>query len=128
MRTEAQKRASEKYKKSEKGKLAVKKSNRKCAMFHRLKLRIKIIDMLGGKCANPYDVPHPDWCNDQRCLQIDHVNGGGTKMRRIIKNYDEYYRKIIEEIKAGSKNYQLLCANCNWIKKDINKEQNNHNA
>jgi hypothetical protein len=30
---------------------------------------------------------------------------------------EKEYRAILREIKAGSKDYQLLCANCNWIKK-----------
>jgi len=36
--------------------------------------------------------------------------------------YFSYYRFILNEIKAGSKDYQLLCANCNWIKKFEEKE------
>lgn len=55
---------------------------------------------------------------DIRALQIDHVNGGG-KMH--IKNFKgnrwSYYKKISEEILNGSKDYQILCANYNWIKK-----------
>jgi hypothetical protein len=91
---------------------------------------MEIIKLLDGKCSNPYNLSHPDWCNDSRCLQIDHIHGGGTKIRRDLcnKNYDMYYKRILDEIKAGSKDYQLLCANCNWIKKDLDHEQNkSHN-
>lgn len=119
MRTEAQKRAQKKYNNSEKGKLGIRRARKKWVIFHRLEVRIKIIRLLGGKCANPFNVPHPDWCNDFRCLQIDHINGGGTKMRKISSNYDEYYRHILKEIESGSKDYQCLCANCNWLKREI---------
>jgi len=81
---------------------------------HYQKLRNEILSLLGSKCIR---------CgfSDIRALQIDHVHGGGTKER---KNYGSMplYRKILKEIKAGSKDYQLLCANCNWIKKYENKE------
>lgn len=89
-------------------------------------LRRQIIKLLGGKCIR---------CgfSDKRALQIDHVHGGGrrhagrkygkkftkhgTHQAGGISNYVVYLNKILNEIKAGSKDYQLLCANCNWIKK-----------
>ena len=77
--------------------------------------REKLICLLGGKCVNHmknYGVK----CTDMRVLQIDHINGGGCKER--LKCHSEIYRLInklpTEEIK---KRYQILCANCNWIKK-----------
>jgi hypothetical protein len=77
---------------------------------YRTKLREKAIQVLGGKCARcPVD--------DFRCLQIDHVNGGGTKERSRIGPL-AIYRKIIR----GASGYQLLCANCNWIKRFDEKE------
>lgn len=59
-------------------------------------------------------------CNfdDVRALQIDHVNGGGLKEIRELKNN----RKYLELIKKNPTNYQILCANCNWIKKVENNE------
>lgn len=71
------------------------------------------ISVLGGKCAS---------CgmNDKRCLQIDHINGGGTKELRDIGSYAicRWIRGNPEEAKTK---YQILCANCNWIKKYENK-------
>lgn len=67
--------------------------------------RQKAVDHLGGKCAR---------CgfNDQRALQIDHVNGlvGQIREGRTVT-----WRRVL----SGSYNgvYQLLCANCNWIKR-----------
>ena len=86
------------------------------------KIRKEIFQLLGGRCANPFNLPHPDWCNDPRCLQIDHVNGGGKKERISFNGYSSYIKFILKEIKNGSKDYQLLCANCNWIKRHENNE------
>lgn len=85
-------------------------------------LKGEIIELLGGKCANPYNLPHPDWCNSLECLQIDHVHGNGPKERKQFKSPWTLYLYILEKIKAGSKDYQLLCANCNWIKRHKNGE------
>ena len=53
---------------------------------------------------------------DVRCLQIDHVNGGGTKEAKkfYASNNPKYLKKVLED-KEG--NYQLLCAYCNWLKR-----------
>jgi len=76
----------------------------------RWKFRLQIIELLGGKCAK---------CgfSDIRALQIDHINGGGNKEFKKFNCHHAYYKHILEEIEAGSKDYQLLCANCNWIKR-----------
>lgn len=68
--------------------------------------RNSAIDVLGGKCVR---------CgiDDRRVLQIDHINGGGKKEERKIGN-GGIVKKILTEGTAG---YQLLCANCNWIKR-----------
>jgi len=91
--------------------------------------RKAIFSVLGGKCVNPFNLPHPDWCNDKRCLQIDHVNGNGPKDRKKYKEkygMFAYYTYILNKIKDGSKEYQLLCANCNWIKRFVQKEHRVH--
>lgn len=72
--------------------------------------RQKVFEFLGGKCIR---------CgfSDARALQIDHINGGGYR-ERLSRNYISFYRKILENPAP----YQLLCANCNWIKRFENKE------
>lgn len=69
---------------------------------------------LGGKC-NKCGI------NDIRVLQIDHVRGGGKREMIVLfkKSWRRYYRHVLEDTKG---NYQILCANCNWIKKSENKE------
>lgn len=51
---------------------------------------------------------------DKRALQIDHVLGGGTKEREVFKSTTSYLKKVLAD-ETGS--YQILCANCNWIKR-----------
>lgn len=79
-------------------------------------LRLEVIYKLGGKCFR---------CgfSDIRALQIDHVNGGGTKEVRSL-GAGRMYRNILDKISTGKplKDYQILCANCNWIKRYENNE------
>ena len=63
-------------------------------------------------------------CNfsDVRALQIDHINGGGTKeVRELNETFGMsfYSYLIVSDFPEG---YQVLCANCNWIKKAENNE------
>jgi hypothetical protein len=76
-----------------------------------IKLRAEAIRALGGKCAR---------CGvkDYRVLQIDHIDGGGRAEQAKITNRG-IYRKIRDGHTDG---YQVLCANCNWIKKYENNE------
>ena len=53
--------------------------------------------------------------SDIRALQIDHVYGGGNQERKKNRNLT----KLISE---KPNNYQILCANCNWIKRVENNE------
>ena len=50
-------------------------------------------------------------------LQVDHVDGKGYEERKIFTQ-QQIYRRVL----AGEPGYQLLCANCNWKKKEQNNE------
>ncbi len=81
---------------------------------YRIKMRNKILETAGGaKCCK---------CGftDIRALQIDHVNGGGRK-ENLNRNS---LKRIVTTIKENPNKYQVLCANCNWIKKHENNETN----
>ena len=85
-------------------------------------LREEIINLMGGKCIKCGFI-------DIRALQIDHINGGGTKIQREFGNRELYYRYILSKVKNGEwiGFYQVLCANCNTIKREESKEcQNTH--
>jgi len=79
----------------------------------------KIIALLGGKCSNPFNLEHGDFLMDKRCLTIDHVNDGGNRERKTQGS--SYHIYILNKIKKGSKDYQLLCSNCNQIKEFIRR-------
>jgi hypothetical protein len=100
-------------------------NNRESQYKRYCETRNEIYKLLGGKCINPFNLNHGDFIADKRCLQIDHIKGGGHKQRKEI-NGGIRLQFILKQIKAGSKDYQLLCANCNWIKRFINKEFPQH--
>jgi hypothetical protein len=83
------------------------------------------IAYLGGRCADPrcgwINSDGTKGCTVLSCLQIDHVLGDGAKRRKTSgqegsKLLDTVLRTLPGEI------YQLLCANCNWIKRHENHE------
>ena len=80
---------------------------------YNLRVRRALIAILGGKCNN---------CgfSDSRALQVDHISGNGHIDRKEMIGMEnvQYLKRIL----SGSKDYQLLCANCNWIKRSVNKE------
>ena len=141
MKTEAQKISQKKYKKSEKGKKSDKiysqsekgkftiktylknyfKTDkgrtvlRRSMKKYRDKTRLNLINLLGGpvcvRCG----------FNDIRALQIDHKNGGGVRETRKIGNFPMTL-KYLKNPKSAKEKLQILCANCNWIKRCVNNE------
>ena len=94
---------------------------------YRHRLKIKVFTMLGNKCVGWNNKGCPFNCTDVRCLQIDHVNGDGVESRKKLRQSGgwAYYYYLLKDIKAGHKNnYQILCANCNWIKRFEKGEAN----
>ena len=87
----------------------------------RLEKKEFIFDLLGRKCRR---------CgfNDSRALQIDHLLGHGKKERTGLTSYDKYVKNIyllaLSSPKELNEKYQILCANCNWIKRFENREHN----
>ena len=75
--------------------------------------RVNILMLLGGACSK---------CgmDDLRCLQIDHVNGGGCHDRQVNTYKASSMARAWHGAMAGK--YQVLCANCNWIKRFENDE------
>lgn len=88
---------------------------------HRYRVRREILTLLSGSLSCGKCGYSADW----RALQIDHIHGGGKhdsrtrggntnlwSLRNWIKKYPEAARDM----------YQVLCANCNWIKRFDNDE------
>lgn len=76
---------------------------------------------LGGKCV---------MCgfDDHRALQIDHVNSDGAVMRKSgeTPGSQKFYTLVKMSVERGENVYQLLCCNCNWIKRFEMKEHNQY--
>ncbi len=56
--------------------------------------------------------------DDIRALQIDHINGGGRKDSIGTNNPRKYYENMFNALNT----VQILCANCNWIKRYTHNE------
>ena len=64
--------------------------------------------------------------SDPRALQIDHINGNGRKDVKRYGSQTTFIRALanMPDRELYSR-YQLLCANCNWIKRFENEEWSN---
>jgi hypothetical protein len=86
----------------------------------RLQSRIKMLRYLGGECIN---CGFSDW----RALQVDHINANRGKDK--ITYGESYHKKVMKSYDNDENKYQILCANCNWIKRyengETRKEKNN---
>jgi len=82
------------------------------------KLRKAVFDLLGWKCFR---------CNFDKvgALQIDHVEGGGGRHKASFHDANAYHRAILEAKGVG---FQILCANCNWLKIAENNEARGNKA
>lgn len=80
------------------------------------KIRQKIFEMYGQKCNK---------CgfSDVRALQLDHIYGDGHLDRKMFGGgaSTKTRLRIVNGI-SDRRRYQILCANCNWIKRFENKE------
>jgi len=82
---------------------------------HRYKVRQEILGLLGGAVC-----VHCGYDKDWRALQIDHVDGGGRHDKRTWggnTNLWTFRNWIIKNPDLWKGTYQVLCANCNWIKR-----------
>lgn len=77
------------------------------------RLRHDILDRLGCVCVGCGNT-------DRRILQIDHRFGGGAEERRLLGSGVAYLKHIQRNLWSG--NYQILCPNCNTIKRHTNYE------
>ena len=90
--------------------------NRKLRRNYQREHRMAALETLGKVCVK---------CgfSDIRALQIDHMNGGGQKEIKRLGSRTKLYKLVIQSVLNKENKYQLLCANCNWIKRYENNEQ-----
>lgn len=87
------------------------------------RVKAKCFALYGGLCQR---------CEfgDIRALQIDHINGVPNGERRLKNNPHrggvKLYQAILSEV-YPQEDFQLLCANCNWIKRFEDNETNHIN-
>jgi hypothetical protein len=55
--------------------------------------------------------------SDKRALQVDHIDGGGAQHRRVTSLQQQFH-----DILTHPHLFQILCANCNCIKRVENSE------
>ncbi len=73
-------------------------------------LRTSILRYLGGKCVDC------GYCTNSDALQIDHVFSDGSRERKVVGTWAESYLQHVWRYRDSGR-YQILCANCNWIKR-----------
>ena len=80
-------------------------------------LRCKAMEKHGGRCIR---CGFSDW----RALQFDHIDGNGRTDRKGVSSI-AYMKRILTDSDGY---YQLLCANCNTIKRYEDKENVNQKS
>ena len=83
---------------------------------HRRKFRFLIFELLGNKCKRC------GFSSDWRAFQIDHTNGGGGLEKKRLGIHSFQGKEYFEIVKASPEKYQILCCNCNQIKRYENGE------
>jgi hypothetical protein len=93
------------------------KINRAC-------LKLEVLSHYSGstipRCANPFGI-HKKYFVDLRCLTLDHIDGKGSYQKRKAGITGGGLARWLKSnnYPAG---FQILCMNCQIIKKIVNKE------
>lgn len=85
-----------------------------CEAASYLRLKLAVFEHLGGICLKC------GYGEDHRVLAIDHVNGGGITERRAGVSGRRLMRAVLADANCR---YQLLCYNCNTIKRVAEDER-----
>lgn len=87
------------------------KINRLLARDRIVSLRSLVYEKLGHVCNH---------CgfSDKRALQVDHKYGREPDEKYTHRGV-KFYLRVLRDT---SSKYQILCANCNWIKRHVNNE------
>lgn len=82
-------------------------------------IRLKLLRLLGDRCVFcGYD-------KNELALQIDHIDGSGASDKRRFKGNATGYRYYLNHPEMAKDRLQILCANCNTIKR-FEKREINH--
>jgi hypothetical protein len=96
---------------------------RQTRYFRRLKVKVVTHYSNGTMaCANPFG-EHKRPYTTIEALSIDHIYGKGAKQRKELGWRGKGVSFYLWLIKQGyPKGYQVLCMNCQWIKRSRNDE------
>ena len=72
---------------------------------------------LGYRCA------HCGYSEDSRALQFDHIKGDGALDRKLHGAGSAMTKHYYKNPEIVMNKFQILCANCNWIKKAVYHER-----
>ena len=104
-----------------KNKESIKRKNSAYQMDRVSTLRRSLFNLLGG--------PTCVQCGftDIRALQFDHKNGGGRKESKedeVLRSHGRcaLYLRYLKDPGRAKATLQILCANCNWIKRHTHNE------
>lgn len=102
---------------------------KKVSMYQKIRIqkqKDELYKKLGGYCCNcdGKNCWHEKKCDitDFRVLQLDHINGGGRKEEKKTNKYGSAKYSMYLKIPNINNKLQILCSNCNWVKKHNNKE------
>jgi len=73
------------------------------------------------------NIPYCKSCNETNFdyLELDHINGDGYKQKNDVghrQGGDNFYRKLKRLGYPNKDKYQVLCSNCNLVKRKENNE------
>ena len=83
------------------------------------KIRMDLMNILGGAYCKDCGF------NILEALQFDHIFGGGTKERKLFASGRAMYYFYIKNPEIAKQRLQVLCANCNFIKRAKNPTEVN---
>lgn len=83
------------------------------------RMREEVFHLLGHICIRCGEY-------DKRCLQFDHINGGGNKEIKKLSgpSGSTKYMYWLKHPRLTKQRLQILCSNYNWRKKYENDENN----
>lgn len=88
---------------------------RKITNNHKIKRRMSLFNFLcnGNICCQKCSF------RDIRALQLDHVKNDGSQDRKRFKNENNFYFYYYNHYLEAKEKLQVLCANCNTLKRTI---------
>ena len=82
------------------------RSHSKKELAYRRRLRVEVMEALGGRCACCGET-------EMHFLQLDHIHGGGSQHLKRVGDWASVYRSVKEQGFPRDQ-FRVLCCNCNF--------------